>query len=73
MSVREVCEEKNLRGLGESVAITLPTNVGRASLLGVVRAMLLAPTTVLKMRMMPATSGISSCGCATQGLLAVFH
>ena len=50
----------------ESVAITLPTNVGRAILLGVVRAIMLTLTTVMKMRMMPATS-------ATQGLLAVFH
>ena len=64
---------KNLHGLKESVAINLPTNVGLAILLGVVLAVLLTPTTVLKMRMMLATSGISICGCATQDLLAVFH
>ena len=39
----------------------------------VVRAILLIPTTVLKMGMLPATNEISSCGCATQGQLAVFH
>ena len=37
VSVREICENY-LHGLKESVAITLPTNVGRAILLGVARA-----------------------------------
>ena len=51
MSVREICEEKNLHGMKESVAITLPTHAGCAILLGLVRAILLTPTSLLKMEM----------------------
>ena len=38
---------KNLHGLKESVAITFPTNVGGAILPGVVRVILLTPTTAI--------------------------
>ena len=72
-SLMSAVKKQFLHGLNESVGITLPTHVGLAILLGLVRAILLTPTTLLKLRMRPATSGISSCGCATQGLLAVFH
>ena len=70
----EMCETREkCASVSRSVRSTWCSvfNVGCTIPLGVVHAILLTPTTVLNMRMMPATSEISSCGGATQGLRMV--